>query len=94
MNRRNKSAAGGIERGIAILVPICSNHIMFAQDLHHNQIVTFDFDASFTSPFMYTIMEFYLFQKKTERHAAQALGAAGAPALRERFHNFGHFSSF
>ena len=47
--------------GFSPLVPICSNHIMFAQDLHHNQIVTFDFNASFTSTFMCTIMEFYRF---------------------------------
>jgi len=34
------------------------------------------------------VEEFYHFYKKMERHAAQA------PALRERHHNFRHFSSF
>jgi hypothetical protein len=53
---------------------------MFAQDLHHNQIVTFDFNASFTG----TLMEFYRFKKRqsdmrrTRRASAWRSGSACA----------------
>jgi hypothetical protein len=70
---------------------------MFARDSPHNQNVTFDFNDSFTSTFMGTIMRFYRFRKKKERHAAHSPRKRLAQRERLRCASdssiFRHFSS-